>query len=157
MRILGIDPGYDRVGVAIVDANGSSLTYIYSTCITTDRALPFTERLVEVGNRLREVLAAHKPEGLAIETLFVTKNQKTAMDVAEARGVILYECTKSGLKIKELTPGEIKQALTGYGKAEKEAVFKMTEKLVDVPDRAMYDDEMDAIATAIAGSSFLKS
>jgi crossover junction endodeoxyribonuclease RuvC len=156
MRILGIDPGYDRLGIAVIEKN----TILYSSCFTTSSKDPFYKRLLAVGTEIARVLDEYKPDGLAIESLFITKNQKTAMHVAETRGVIAYEAMKRGLSIYEYTPGQIKIAVTGHGASDKSQVIKMIPLLVKMPtqrgrpgDKAatpkILDDEYDAIAVAL--------
>lgn len=150
MRILAIDPGYERLGIAILEKEKGKEILLYSSCFKTDAKLPFIERLLAIGNELARVIKKYKPNGLAIEKLYMTTNQKTAMQVAEARGVIIYEASKLGLQIYEYTPMEIKVAVSGYGKATKDDVFFMVKKLIDLPkDRKIIDDEIDAIAVGL--------
>lgn len=152
MRFLGIDPGYDRVGIAIVEKNPAGKeVVIFSECFETDKKLEITERLYKVGRRVAEIIKIHKPEALAIETLFFNNNQKTAMAVASVRGIILYLAKDAGCVIFEHHPQEIKVAITGYGKSDKTAVTTMVKQLVDnCPEKAI-DDEYDAIAIAVTG------
>lgn len=154
MYILGIDPGYDRLGIAIIEHTNGKSSFVYSACFETDKKSTLTQRLFKVGTEIARIIDTYKPQLLAIETLFFTNNQKTAMGVAEARGVICYEASRAGIAIVEMSPLQIKQALTGFGRAEKTAVFEMTKRLITIPDRKMRDDEMDAIAVAIAGSVY---
>lgn len=148
MRICGIDPGYDRLGISILDGNASQQTHIHSECFVPDTK-DFFDRLFLCGQRIATLLDEHQPEAIALETLFVTKNQKTAMHVAELRGVILYEARKRHIAISEYTPSQVKLAVTGYGASDKAAVEAMVGRLVALPERAMLDDEYDAIAVAI--------
>lgn len=153
MRFLGIDPGYDRVGIAVVEKTPEQAkeTVVFSECFETDKQLEVTERLFKVGERIQETLDTYSPDALALETLFFNKNQKTAMSVAGARGAILYLAQKSNCKIYEYHPQEIKVAVTGYGKSDKAAVMMMVKQLVDnCPEKAI-DDEYDAIAIALTG------
>lgn len=152
MRVIGVDPGYDRMGVAIIERTNGSDVLLYSDCLTTSAKLPFTDRLLIIGEGFEEVLAKWKPEVLSIEKLFFTKNQKTAIAVAEARGAICYLAKKHGLRVFELTPGEIKMCVSGYGKSSKDQVITMVERLIKINKKIQYDDEYDAIA---AGLSFL--
>jgi crossover junction endodeoxyribonuclease RuvC len=147
MKILGIDPGYDRLGIAVVD--GKDL--VFSECFTTSAKDIFYKRLAAVGAEISRVLDEYKPDGMAIESLFITKNQKTAMHVAEARGVICYEAGRRGLPIYEYTPGQIKIAVTGHGASDKSQVMKMIPLLVKMPPekKTALDDEYDAIAVAL--------
>ncbi len=157
MRILGIDPGFERLGVAIIEKNKNEKErVIFSECFKTSAGLPFAERLVLIGEEVRKVIKEHKPEILSIETLFLTTNQKTVMHVAEARGVVVYEAGCAGLKIYEFSPPQIKIATTGYGKASKEQIIKMVKLLVNVDINKKSDDEMDAIAVALTALAHIK-
>jgi crossover junction endodeoxyribonuclease RuvC len=153
MRFLGIDPGYDRVGIAVVDKDVTTQTetVIFSECFETDKTLETTERLHLVGKRVAQIIADHSPQALALETLFFNQNQKTAMAVAGARGIILYVAKEAGCALFEYHPQEIKVAITGYGKSDKTAVTTMVKQLVkNCPPQAI-DDEYDAIAIAVTG------
>ncbi|MBP9748467.1 MAG: crossover junction endodeoxyribonuclease RuvC [Candidatus Pacebacteria bacterium] len=152
MKILGIDPGFERLGVAIVEKEKNTKeTVVFSECFKTSSELPFGDRLVLIGEEVKNIIKKYKPDVLAIETLFLTTNQKTVMHVAEARGVVLYEASNAGLKIFEASPPQIKIATTGYGKATKEQMIKMVKLLVEVDVSKKSDDEMDAIAVALTG------
>jgi len=156
MRILGIDPGFERLGVAIIEKNKTKDLVLFSECFKTSATLEFSERLALIGKEIQRVIKKYKPDVLSIETLFFTTNQKTVMHVAEARGVMIYECAKAGMKIFEASPPQIKIATTGYGKANKEQVMKMVKILVDIDNTKKSDDELDAIATAITASAHLR-
>lgn len=150
MIILAIDPGYDRVGVAIIDGSEKHKPIlIYSTCITTDKKDLFSKRILTVGTELESIIKEHTPTVLAIETLFFNSNQKTALLVSEARGVMLYIAEKYTMEICEYTPLQIKNAVTGYGRATKTQVDHMTRQLIEINHTVQYDDEMDAIATGL--------
>lgn len=157
MRVIGIDPGYDRLGVAILDGNASKQTLVFSTCIVTDKKLPFSERLATVGTRLGAIIDEYAPECLGIETLFFNKNVKTALLVAQARGVILYTAETRKIAIHEYSPQAIKIAITGHGASPKEHVEMMLPKLIaNIPASAL-DDEYDAIAVGVTCLATLKS
>jgi crossover junction endodeoxyribonuclease RuvC len=156
MKILGIDPGYERVGIAIIEKNSVADVLIHSECYKTPPSLPHSERLLLIGKRLREIIATFSPEVLAIETLFFNSNQKTAMPVAEARGVIIYCCQEHGLGVVEFSPPQIKSASTGYGKADKSQIKNMVTKLIRITKKITHDDEYDAIAVAITASATSK-
>ena len=145
MKILGIDPGYDRVGIAIVENN----TLLHSECFSTSLKDDFHKRLREIGMRVGEIIKEFSPEVMAIESLFITKNQKTAMRVAEARGVISYEASLKNIKIFEYSPPEIKVAVTGHGSSDKSQIIKMIPLLLKVKKKKALDDEYDAIAVAL--------
>lgn len=153
MRFLGIDPGYDRLGIAIVekDKNTQKETVLFSECFETYKKLETVERLFKVGEHVKEILETHKPDALALETLFFNKNQKTAMSVAGVRGIILYLAQAAECKIFEYHPQEIKVAITGYGKSDKTAVTTMVKQLVGNCPPDAIDDEYDAIAIAVTG------
>lgn len=146
-RVLGVDPGFDRLGVAILDKK----EVLYSHCIETDRKLLHHERLLQIGEAVRKIIKKWKPASLAIETLFFNQNITNALKVSEARGVILYEASQAGLEVHEYSPQAIKIAVTGYGKADKFQMESMVRKLVVLPKSTAkkLDDELDAIAVGI--------
>jgi crossover junction endodeoxyribonuclease RuvC len=158
MRILGIDPGFERLGVAILEKNKSDKreAVVFSECFKTSNKLQFGERLHLIGEEVEKVIKKYKPEVLAIETLFLTTNQKTVMHVAEARGVVVYEAANAGLKIFEASPPQIKIATTGYGRANKDQIMKMVKILVDVDKMKTSDDELDAIAIALTAFTHIR-
>jgi|SRR3989338_6169406 len=169
MRILGIDPGFERLGIAVLEKVPSAKGYgvpkeqvIFSECFKTSSKLDFAERLQLLGEEVKRVIKKYKPEVLAIETLFLNTNQKTAMRVAEVRGVVIYESIKAGMKILEVSPPQIKMATTGYGRADKKQIQRMVYMLVNIdknktPPRTgqASDDELDAIAIALTGFAHL--
>ena len=149
MRILAIDPGYQRLGIAVIEKEiRGKETLVHSECFETDKRLPHSERLSLVAQRLRDVIAEYHPEAAAIETLFFSTNQKTAIKVAEVRGVILAEAANAGLKTYEYNPMQVKVAVTGHGKSDKNQVIFMTKKLLHVDKKAL-DDEYDAMAIGL--------
>ena len=158
MKILGIDPGFERLGVAVLESNKGNKKeqVLFSECFKTSPKLEFSERLFLIGEEVKKIIKKYKPEVLSIETLFLTTNQKTVMQVAEVRGVIIYECIKAKMKIFEASPPQIKIATTGYGKANKEQVMKMVKVLVDIDNTKKSDDELDSIAIALTASACLK-
>ncbi|MBU0998814.1 crossover junction endodeoxyribonuclease RuvC [Patescibacteria group bacterium] len=157
MRILGIDPGYERLGIAVLEKNKHSKECVlFSECFKTSAKLEFNERLFLIGEEVKEIIKKLKPEVLSIETLFLNTNHKTVMQVAEARGVIIYEATRAGLEVFEASPPQIKIATTGYGRANKEQVIKMVKILVKVDKNKKSDDELDAIAIALTAFACLK-
>ncbi len=150
MKILAIDPGFERVGVAVIEkTNSSKHTLVYSDCFKTKKDLDFHLRLSLIGEEIERLVKKYKPRGLAIEKLYFTTNQKTAMGVAEARGVIIYCASHNGLEIFEYTPPQIKVAVTGYGKADKNMVISMVPKLINIEKKTKSDDELDAIAIGL--------
>lgn len=158
MKVISIDPGYERVGVAILekpdlplpgDSGGSREKIIFSDCIQTSPKMSHPERLSLVGNKVAGLIQDYKPTFFATESLFFKNNQKTAMKVSEARGVVIYEAKRAGLKIFEYTPLQIKMAVTGYGKSEKNQVMNMVKRLIKIDKDIKYDDEYDAIAVGL--------
>lgn len=150
MKILAIDPGFERVGIAVIEkTNSSNHDLIYSDCFKTKKDLDFHLRLSLIGEEIERLVKKYKPKGLAIEKLYFTTNQKTAMGVAEARGVIIYCASHNGLEIFEYTPPQIKVAVTGYGKADKNMVISMVPKLINIEKKTKSDDELDAIAIGL--------
>lgn len=158
MKILGIDPGYERLGIAVLEKNKGERKerILHSDCFKTSAKLPLTERLFLLGTEVNSIIQKYKPEKLAIEKLYFENNQKTAMGVSEARGAILFVARKAGLEILEYTPLQIKNAVTGYGKATKEQVHMMVSKLIELPKSIKQDDEIDAIAVALTGFATTK-
>ncbi|MBI2086770.1 MAG: crossover junction endodeoxyribonuclease RuvC [Candidatus Zambryskibacteria bacterium] len=146
-RVLAVDPGFDRIGVAILKKDN----VLFSACIETDRKLLHSERLLDIGENIKKIIKKWKPKSLAIENLFFNQNISTALKVSEARGVILYEASLAKLKICEYSPQAVKMAVTGYGKADKVQVASMVKKLVTLPKKSSkrLDDELDAIALGI--------
>lgn len=156
MRVIGIDPGYDRLGVAVMEHGNGKEVLLFSTCITTDKNAPLEERLFSLGKEIETLFKEHTPDAVGIETLFFNKNQKTGIAVAEARGIIVYLAKAAGCSVHEYGPQAIKVAVTGYGNSDKEAVTAMVQRLVkNVPKDAL-DDEYDAIAVAITTLAHLR-
>jgi len=158
MKILGIDPGFERLGIAILEKNKSDKKerVIFSECFKTSAKLEFSERLKLIGGEVRDIIKKYKPEILAIETLFLNTNQKTVMHVAEARGVVIYEAAQVGLKIFEASPPQIKIATTGYGRSDKMQINKMVKILVELDKSKASDDELDAVAIALTAFAHMR-
>ena len=150
MKILAIDPGFERVGVAVIERDSKQKDIlVYSDCFKTSAKIPFHKRLTFIGEEMERLIKKYKPEALAIEKLYFTNNQKTVMGVSEARGVIIYSASHNNLEIFEYTPPQIKIAVTGYGKADKKMVINMVFKLIKIEKSTSSDDELDAIAIGI--------
>lgn len=156
MRIIAIDPGYERLGIAVLEKTKKE-ELLFSECFKTKATLPFVERLELVGREVARVIAEYKPTALSIESLFFETNQKTAMRVAEVRGAILYQARILGLEIYEYTPLQVKVATTGYGKATKEQVTSMVHRLVTGTESVKQDDEIDAIAIGLTHFAYANS
>ena len=146
MIIIGIDPGYDRLGIAIIEKplKGKEIL-LYSACFQTSSKQDIYTRF------------GINPTCFAIETLFITKNQKTAMRVAEARGIIIHQAIKAEIPITEYTPLQIKMAVTSDGWSDKERVIKMIPLLVEMKSKITHDDEYDAIAVALTHAACMRS
>ena len=160
-RILGIDPGFERLGIAILESSYAKASkdkekVIFSECFKTSAKLEFSERLNLIGEEVKRIIKKYKPEVLAIETLFLNTNQKTVMRVAETRGVVIYEAAQVGLKIFEASPPQIKIATTGYGRSDKAQINKMVKILVKIDKDKHSDDELDAIAIALTAFAHLR-
>ena len=156
MIILGIDPGTARVGWGIIEKNSRNLSLVKSGWITTKKNLPLQDRLFEIYNTLLKIIKKNKPNSVACEEIFFFKNLKTAIAVSHARGVILLAVKKSGLPFFEYTPLQIKQALTGFGRAEKIQVQKMVKVILKLRDIPKPDDMADALACAICHAHSIK-
>lgn len=149
MRILGIDPGYAIVGYGVVDFTGGKYNTLIYGAITTDSDMPFVKRLELIYNELEFVVAKAKPDVSAIERLYFQNNQKTAIDVAQARGVILLAMQKNHIPVFEYTPLQIKTAVTGYGRAKKPQMMEIVRRHLKLESVPKPDDTADALAVAI--------
>lgn len=149
MRILAIDPGYDRLGIAVVEGNPSRPTLIHSECFIPKKG-PAQKRLAEIYRHVELLIHDHAPKAVAIETLFFAANKTTALGVAEARGVVLALAGTSALPVIECSPQEVKLSVTGHGAADKAAIARMVPRLISLPKKKRLDDELDAIALGIA-------
>ncbi len=149
MRILAVDPGYDRLGIAVLEGDPSRPSLLMSACVSPDKGL-VEARLARVSVEIEEAIGAYRPDALAIESLFFSKNVKTALGVAEARGAVLAAAGRASLPVIECSPQEVKLAVTGHGGADKASIARMVPKLVALPQKKRLDDELDAIALGIA-------
>ncbi|MEN9390383.1 MAG: crossover junction endodeoxyribonuclease RuvC, crossover junction endodeoxyribonuclease RuvC [Candidatus Parcubacteria bacterium] len=149
---IAIDPGYDRIGIAVFE--GKAL--VHSECFETDKKAEFTDRLLAVHKHVTAALKKCKPESLALETLFFSTNVKTAIKVSEARGVILLAAAQAGVAVHEYSPQAVKIAVTGSGTAPKEAVIRMVARLVQRGTKKRLDDEYDAIALGLAHTATIR-
>jgi crossover junction endodeoxyribonuclease RuvC len=149
MRILGIDPGTGILGFGVIDVDGTKITMVDAGVITTPPHTPHDERLEDIFNGLTEIVKSTKPDAYSVEKLFFTKNVTTAMTVAEARGVALLVARQHNIPIAEYTPPQIKQTLTGYGKADKKQVQEMVRLQLGLKEVPKPDDCADALAAAI--------
>jgi crossover junction endodeoxyribonuclease RuvC len=155
MRVLAIDPGFGRCGVALLDGDASSAHILYSDTIETDAKTEFIDRLLVIAEEILRLIETYRPELVAIEELFFSNNQKTVFHVAEVRGVLMYLAVSRHIPLVQYNPLAIKIALTGHGRATKQEVMKMVNRLSDLSKTPKHDDEYDAIAlgiTALAGA-----
>jgi crossover junction endodeoxyribonuclease RuvC len=150
MLVIGIDPGTATTGYGLVQENpDGSLAVVDFGVILTPAVLPMPERLLELFKRLSDVLLLHRPQSAAVEKLFFQRNVRTALSVGQGRGVALLALAQAGLPVSEYTPLEVKQAVTGYGVADKNQVQQMVRALLDLPEVPQPDDAADALAVAI--------
>jgi len=149
MKVIAVDPGYDRLGVAVMELIDGKEFLHYSGCIETNKELPLAQRLKGVGDGFQTLLTKYSPNTVAIETLFFNKNVKTAIGVAQARGIISYLAQVAGCDVFEFGPQEIKIAVTGNGASDKKSVIEMVHRLVPQAPQQALDDEYDAIAIGV--------
>lgn len=154
MKVLAIDPGFDRLGIAVLKGDPSRPLLVWSGCVTPAKGT-VEERLAAVHAAIEIAIETHTPDCLALETLYFSTNKKTALGVAEARGAVLSAAGEAGIPVHEYAPGSVKLAVTGNGRADKKAIALMIPRLVALPPKKRLDDELDAIAigiTALADS-----
>lgn len=158
MKVLAIDPGYERLGIAILEKEPRGReNLLYSETFQTSAKDEFIDRMFQLGQRVEELVETYQPDCLAIEKLFFNTNQKTATNVSETRGTIIYLAKKAGMEVYEYTPLQIKTAVAGHGRADKKAVLDMTKKLIDIPEGKRYDDEYDAIACGLTFFAYYRA
>ncbi|KND51539.1 MAG: crossover junction endodeoxyribonuclease RuvC [Parcubacteria bacterium C7867-007] len=149
-RVLAIDPGYDRLGIAVLEGDASKPVHVWSDCVVPPKGLREL-RLAVVYKAVADVIRKYQPDILALETLFFSTNKKTAVGVAEARGAILAAAGAAQIPVQEYAPQQVKLAVTGYGASDKVGIARMIPHLISLPPKKRLDDELDAIALAIAG------
>ena len=152
MVILGIDPGVATIGFGLIRAERGKNTLLQYGVITTPPGIPLSERLLQISRDMEQLLETFKPDEMAVEELFFTKNITTGIAVAHGRGVILLAAEKMGIPVFEYPPMQVKQGVVGYGKAEKKQVMLMTQRLLNMKDSPTPDDAADALAIAICHS-----
>ncbi|MBQ9067335.1 MAG: crossover junction endodeoxyribonuclease RuvC [Clostridia bacterium] len=150
MRILGIDPGYAIIGWGVLDYEKNRFSVVDYGAITTQAGVPFEQRIEQIYTEAMRMMERTRPEVLSMEKLYFQNNKTTAIDVAQARGVLLLAAQQNGLQINEYTPLQVKQGVTGYGKAEKKQVMEMTRLILNLPEVPKPDDTADALALAIS-------
>ena len=149
MRILGIDPGYAILGYGVIEKTGNHFQAIHYGAVTTHKDTPMPQRLEHLYDELREIIGEYRPEVASIEQLYFNNNAKTAIQVGQARGVAILACVKAGIEIAEYTPLQIKQALVGYGRADKKQVQFMVKTMLNLAEVPKPDDTADALAAVI--------
>ncbi len=149
--ILGIDPGTNRMGYGAIRTEGSKIIILDYGVIELAKGQG-PHKLLELSNSLSEIIERISPDTISVERLFFSNNQKTALQVAEARGAIMVAAARSGAKIIEITPNEVKSTVAGYGSADKKAVMKMVQLILGIKDFKSIDDASDALAIALATS-----
>lgn len=152
MKILGIDPGTGRLGFGVIDVSARKPVLVDGGVITTKPHTPEPERLVTIFDELSEIIAMHEPDAIAVEKLFFAQNVTTAINVAQARGVIMLCAQQKQIAIAEYTPLQIKMALTGYGRASKQQIQEMVKVLLGLDQVPKPDDAADALAIALVHS-----
>lgn len=149
MVILGVDPGYAIVGYGVLNYEGSRFTTLDYGAVTTPAHTPFPQRLEQIYDGIGEIVRRYKPQALSVEKLFFNTNTTTAIDVAQARGVIVLAVQQLGVPVFEYTPLQVKQAVVGYGRAEKLQVMEMTRRMLNLQKMPRPDDAADALAMAV--------
>ena len=149
MKVLAIDPGYDRCGIAVLERVNAKEHVLHSQCFITDRTQTFPLRLTSIGVEVERIFTIYKPELVALEALYWGTNQKTAMGVAEVRGMLIYLTGRAKLPLYEYTPLQVKSGVTGDGRSDKRQVTEMVRRLVKLPSGRRHDDEYDAIALGL--------
>ena len=154
MLILGIDPGYAIIGWGVIRFERGRYIPVDFGAVTTNAGVPFNRRLEQIYDQLNELLDTHHPDAVAVEKLYFQNNQKTAIDVAQARGVIMLALQKHGVPVFEYTPLQVKSAVTGFGQAQKPQVMEMTKRLLRLKAVPKPDDTADALAIAICHAQY---
>lgn len=157
LRVLGIDPGFGRTGLGVIDMSGGEGTHVWHEVIETPKGEDYSARIQTVRNDVAEAIRRFKPHCAAVETLFFQTNVRTAMKVGMARGVILLAIADAGLPIIEITPNQVKQGIAGYGGADKKQVADMVKRQLRLACAPKLDDAADALALAIVGGLIFKT
>ncbi len=150
MIVVGFDSGLEKTGYSIFEGEGRDFRYVYSDLIFTKKALPLEKRLEKIYKATSQIVKKYHPDLFIIEKLFYFKNQKTFISVAQAQGVVLLVASENNIKVKFLTPLQIKQAVTGYGRADKKSVQKMLKMTLNLDKEIKIDDVADAVASCVA-------
>lgn len=156
MNILGIDPGYDRIGFAVLEKEHGREKIIFSECFQTNRNLSIHERIFQTTERCKQIISTYTIDEMALEKVYINHNKKTVLAISEVRGALVNTALSCNIAIDEYTPLQIKQAVTGYGKSDKKQVAFMVQKIITLENRSYIDDEIDAIAVALTHSASRK-
>lgn len=148
-RVLGIDPGFGRMGWGVVEKRNGDWYHVAHGCSETDKKDKFIDRIKEIHTDLKKIIIKYQPTNSAVEDLFFYKNAKTAIQVGQARGVILLTLSQAGLPVDEFTPLQVKQSITGYGRAEKGQMQKIVQVHLKMKEKITQDDAADALAVAL--------
>lgn len=148
-RVLAFDPGYERLGIAVLMRDGTREKLIYSTCARTPKELPLADRIGLLASEVAAVITKEQPDAMAFEKIFFNQSTSTALGVAEVRGMLETLASQYTLPVFQYSPQEVKLAVTGYGKSDKRAMAQMVTRLIQLPQRKILDDEIDAIAVGI--------
>jgi crossover junction endodeoxyribonuclease RuvC len=155
MLIMGVDPGFATTGYGIVEYKENKFSLLDYGIVTTEAGTPFAHRLLKLDERISAIIGKYNPDAISVEELFFSKNIKTAIAAAHGRGIVLAAAARSGSQVFEYTPLQVKQAVVGYGRAEKLQVQQMVKVILNLPDIPKPDDAADALAIAIChGNSF---
>lgn len=157
MKILGIDPGTAMIGVGLIDYQNKKVSLLGHTCLHTQKQNTTSQRLESLFDQLTKIIKKYQPNVIAVEEIFFFKNAKTAVAVSQARGVILLAAAKQKIEIREYTPLQIKQALTGYGRAQKHQIQQMVKAVLQLKEIPKPDDAADALAAAICCAHSMKA
>ena len=149
MRILGIDPGTAITGFGVIDCEGAKFKFVDAGVIRTPKEQPMNERLMTVYDEMKELIEEFKPDVMSIELLFFARNVTTAMTVGQSRGIVMLAATQANIPVFEYTPMQVKQAVTGYGKADKKQIQEMVKQLLKLSEIPKPDDAADGLAIAI--------
>lgn len=156
MRVIAFDPGYERLGVAVLEKKSGKDVVLFSTTVRTDKKDDFHHRLHILGSEVEKLIETYKPTHCALEKLFFQKNQKTAMKVAEVRGMLIHTAIKAGICVEEYSPQEVKISITGEGRSNKQSMMRMLPKIISLPNTTMLDDEYDAVAVGITSLAYYR-
>lgn len=148
-KILAIDPGYARLGFAILEIQKQEKKIVEAGVIETQPAIDWPRRILKIAEEFEKLLKKHKPKIVAIEKIFFCRNQKTALKIAEIKGILLYLAGKYNISVEEISPRELKMAITGYGLADKKQIQKIVNLNLEIPKNLKIDDIFDAIAIAL--------